>query len=84
MSVKSATRFLNAVAQDHTLREKFIEAQSPDEFLEISHQLGYSFTTAELKKVITLKSRGIVVRRQTGVWKWLRGVNWIERPVYLT
>ena len=82
MSVKSATRFLNAVAQDQGLRNRFVAVQSPDEFIQVSHQLGYSFTTAELKTVVSRRSRGVVIRRQTGVWPWLRSVNWIDRPAY--
>ncbi|OUC16304.1 MAG: Nif11-like leader peptide family natural product precursor [Alkalinema sp. CACIAM 70d] len=82
MSVKSATRFLSAVAQDQGMRDRFVAVQSPDEFIQISHQLGYSFTTSELKKVVSRRSRGVVIRRQTGIWPWLRTVNWIDRPVY--
>ncbi|MEB3295614.1 MAG: Nif11-like leader peptide family natural product precursor [Synechococcales bacterium] len=79
MSVKSATRFLTAAARDQQVRDKFSAVKSPIEFLEVSQQLGYSFTTAELKKVVTLQSRGVIVRRSTGVWPWLRSVSWIER-----
>jgi predicted ribosomally synthesized peptide with nif11-like leader len=79
MSVKSATRFLHAAAQDQQVRNKFSTVQSPDEFLQVSNQLGYAFTTTELKKVITVQSRGVLVRRPTGVWPWLRSINWIER-----
>jgi predicted ribosomally synthesized peptide with nif11-like leader len=79
MSIKSAARFLSAASRDQVIRDRFQAAQSPEDFLSISQELGYSFTTAELKKIITLKSRNIQVRRTTGVWRWLRQVNWVER-----
>jgi predicted ribosomally synthesized peptide with nif11-like leader len=79
MSVESATRFLRAVAQDESIRERFDAVRSPDEFLKISDQLGYCFTTAELKEIVAEQSKDVLVRRSTGVWKWLRNVNWLER-----
>ena len=48
MSLESASRFLEAVASDETLRERFDQMQGPEEFLKITDQLGYSFTTDEL------------------------------------
>ena len=79
MSIKSASRFLSAASQDQEIRDRFQSVKSPDDFLCVSQEMGYSFTTAELKKIITLKSRNIQVRRTTGVWRWLRQVNWVER-----
>ncbi len=79
MSIKSAVRFLSAASRDQEMRDRFQSVQSPEDFLCISQEMGYSFTTAELKKIITLKSRNIQVRRTTGVWRWLRQVNWVER-----
>jgi predicted ribosomally synthesized peptide with nif11-like leader len=79
MSIKSAARFLSAASQDQEIRDRFQLVESPDDFLCVSQEMGYSFTTAELKKIITLKSRNIQVRRTTGVWRWLRQVNWVER-----
>lgn len=76
MSLESATRFLKAVAQDQPMRERFVAVHSPEEFLDVSAQLGYCFTTAELYKIVSEASRGVVVRRSTGVWKWLRSVQW--------
>jgi predicted ribosomally synthesized peptide with nif11-like leader len=76
MSVKSAIRFLKTATHDETFREKFGTADSPDEFLQVSNRLGYSFTTEELRKVVTHKSRRVVTRRTTGIWPWLRDVNW--------
>jgi predicted ribosomally synthesized peptide with nif11-like leader len=78
MSVKSAIRFLQAATQDEAFRGKFGTVSSPDEFLQVSHRLGYSFTTEELRKVVTHKSRSVVTRRTTGVWPWLRDVNWLS------
>jgi len=77
MSLESASRFLEAVAYDEALRERFDHMQGPKEFLKITEQLGYSFTTEELMSLAREQSEGITVRRHTGVWKWLRGINWV-------
>ncbi len=77
MSIESASRFLEAVAYDESLREKFDQVQTPEEFLTMTQQLGYSFTTEELLGLAKEQSQGIVVRRHTGVWKWLRSVHWL-------
>ncbi len=79
MSIKSAARFLSAASQDQEMRDRFQSVKSPEDFLSVSQEMGYSFTTAELKKIITLKSRNIQVRRTTGIWRWLRQINWVER-----
>ncbi len=79
MSIESASRFLRAAAQDQTIREKFAAASSPAEFLQVSDQMGYCFTTTELEALIQELSQGAMVRRSTGVWKWLRNVNWVEK-----
>jgi predicted ribosomally synthesized peptide with nif11-like leader len=77
MSLESASRFLEAVASDETLREQFDQIQGPEEFLQITEQLGYSFTTDELMTLAREQSEGINVRRHTGVWKWLRSIHWV-------
>lgn len=77
MSIESASRFLEAAAYDETLRDKFENVRSPEEFLTISQQLGYSFTTEELLGLAKEQSQGIIVRRHTGVWRWLRSVKWL-------
>ncbi len=77
MSLESATRFLEAAAHNQELRERFDSVQSPEEFMKIIEQLGYSFTTAELMSLAKEQSQGVSVRRNTGVWKWLRQVNWV-------
>jgi predicted ribosomally synthesized peptide with nif11-like leader len=77
MSTKGAGEFLEAVSQDETLREKFSEVTNPQEFLDVCEQLGYRFTTEELRVIVKERSEGILVRRNTGVWKWLRSVNWL-------
>jgi predicted ribosomally synthesized peptide with nif11-like leader len=77
MSVESANRFLHAAAQDQSLRDQFAAVQSPDDFLETSQHLGYDFTLSELKAAVNAKSQNIVLRRNTGVWKWLREVKWV-------
>jgi len=77
MSIESANRFLEAVSYDETLRDKFDDVTSPEEFLSLIEQLGYSFTTDELMTIAKEQSQGILVRRHTGVWKWLRGIRWV-------
>ncbi|MCL6435362.1 MAG: Nif11-like leader peptide family natural product precursor [Leptolyngbyaceae cyanobacterium HOT.MB2.61] len=77
MSIESANRFLEAVAYDETLRSKFEGVSSPEDFLRITEQLGYSFTTEELMAIAKEQSQGVTIRRSTGVWKWLRSVKWI-------
>ncbi|MBC7972522.1 MAG: Nif11-like leader peptide family natural product precursor [Verrucomicrobia bacterium] len=77
MSIESANRFLEAVAYDETVRDRFEGVTNPDDFLKITEQLGYSFTTDELMAIVKDQSKGIIVRRTTGVWKWLRNVSWV-------
>lgn len=77
MSIKSAVRFLSAASQDQVFRERFSAVQSPEDFLSVSQAMGYSFTTHELRAVVIHKSRGAQVRRDTGVWRWLRNVSWV-------
>lgn len=79
MSIESANRFLEAVAYDEALREKFEAVSSPEEFLRMTEQLGYSFTTEELMMIAKEQGqhRGVITRRHTGVWKWLRSIHWV-------
>jgi predicted ribosomally synthesized peptide with nif11-like leader len=77
MSLESATRFLIAIAQDESMREKFAQVRSAEEFLSVSDQLGYHFTTSQLKQVIAQESQNVILRRQTGIWRWLRNVEWM-------
>ncbi|MFB2833164.1 Nif11-like leader peptide family natural product precursor [Floridanema evergladense] len=77
MSKESAQKFLQDAANDLTLREKMKEAGSPEDFIKIAEKLNYSFTTQELKDVISENSENVTMRRHTGVWPWLREVNWI-------
>jgi hypothetical protein len=76
MSVRSAARFLSAAAQDGQVRDRFAGVDSPEAFLQVSQCMGYTFTTAELLRLVRVKSLKNETRRLTGVWKWLRGVNW--------
>jgi Nif11 domain len=71
MSIKSAARFLSAASQDQLVRDRFNAVSSP------SQEMGYSFTTDELKRLVVRKSRSAKVRRETGVWRWLRKVTWV-------
>lgn len=77
MSLESADRFLKAVAHSQPLREKLEVAGSPEEFLSVSHRLGYCFTTAELQKIVADFSSNTQLRRPTGVGKWLRSQHWV-------
>lgn len=77
MSAQSAARFLFAATHDQSLRNCFTAVQSPDEFVHVSQRLGYRFTKAELKTLVCEHSQDVLCRRSTGVWKWLRDVNWM-------
>lgn len=76
MSKKNAIQFLADAAQNRTLRETLETATNAQQFLNIAHQLGYTFTTEDLSNAIHDSSEGIKVRRNTGVWPWLRHVHW--------
>ncbi len=78
MSIKSAARFLSAASHDQLVRDRFSAVQSPEDFLSVSQEMGYSFTTDELKKLVIRQSRNAKTRRSTGVWHWLRNVTWIK------
>lgn len=77
MPRKNVTQFLQAVSQDTALRDNFKAAANPQEFIKIVEELGYTFTTKDLQAVVKEYSEGGVLRRQTGIWPWLRSVNWI-------
>jgi predicted ribosomally synthesized peptide with nif11-like leader len=78
MSLENASQFLQAVARDQVLRDRFTPLQSSEEFLDIAHQLGYSFTIAQLKQVASDHSQNHKLRRSTGVWRWLRQMQWFS------
>ncbi|HEY9690834.1 MAG TPA: Nif11-like leader peptide family natural product precursor [Oculatellaceae cyanobacterium] len=77
MSNESAKKFLADAAHNMVLREKFKPVTNPQEFINTVEELGYSFTTEELKDVVKECSEGVVIRRKTGVWQWLRTINWV-------
>ncbi|MFM2429847.1 MAG: hypothetical protein RLZZ511_1060 [Cyanobacteriota bacterium] len=77
MSAKSAARFLFAASHDQRLRDRFMGVRSPEEFVDISQRMGYCFTSVELKTIVSEQSQNVVLRRSTGVWKWLRDVRWM-------
>ncbi len=79
MSLESATRFLNAVTDNEPLRHRFDYVQSPEDFLSLAQEMGFSFTTQELTQVVLEGSRGVELRRITGIWKWLRHTKWATR-----
>ena len=77
MSKESVTQFLEVAAQDESVRHWFQQVTCPEEFLRVSEQLGYRFTIDELRAIAREQSQGVLVRRSTGVWKWLREVHWV-------
>lgn len=81
MSKQNATKFFQAAVTDTALREKFKRCGNLEEFLQAASELGYTFTQAQLMAVVKQHSEGINFRRKTGVWLWLRSINWIEEPI---
>ncbi|MFM7449284.1 MAG: Nif11-like leader peptide family natural product precursor [Leptolyngbyaceae cyanobacterium] len=77
MSKESVTQFLEVAAQDESVRNLFCSVTCPEEFLQVSQQLGYRFTLDEFKAIAHEQSQGVQVRRSTGVWKWLRQIHWV-------
>ncbi|MCT7950557.1 Nif11-like leader peptide family natural product precursor [Ancylothrix sp. C2] len=77
MSTESAYQFLSQAAHDREFQQKFEQAANAQEFMQIAEALGFDFTPEELKAVVKENSEGVKVRRQTGVWRWLRSVKWI-------
>lgn len=77
MTKESAYQFLEDATSDFSLREKMTAAHNPEEFIKMAETLGYNFTHQELRDVISEYSENITMRRQTGIWPWLRHVNWI-------
>lgn len=77
MSKESATKFLETAARKTDLRKHFQSVNAPQEFIRVAEKLGYSFTTEELKETVQEHSQGVKTRRRTGVWPWLRSVNWV-------
>ncbi|MGD1900896.1 MAG: Nif11-like leader peptide family natural product precursor [Geitlerinemataceae cyanobacterium] len=77
MSLESAQKFLRDAVNDSSLREKFSDVKSPAEFIEVANELSYTFSTAELETVVKDVSKGVEMRRATGVWPWLRTIPWI-------
>ncbi len=82
MSIESAIRFLDTVTDDETLRRQFEHAQTPADFLSLVQEMGFNFTTQELIQAVKENSAGVETRRHTGVWKWLRQVNWVARDYF--
>jgi predicted ribosomally synthesized peptide with nif11-like leader len=77
MSKESASQLLEAATRNADLRKQFQGVANPDEFVKVASELGYPLTTDELKEVVKEHSEGVTLRRQTGIWPWLRSVRWI-------
>jgi transposase len=82
MSIESANRLLTAAAQDEQIRDRFTTVSTQADFLQTSERLGYCFTATEFAEVIAAHSQGILRRRTTGVWRWLREINWQPQAAY--
>jgi predicted ribosomally synthesized peptide with nif11-like leader len=67
---------LEAATTNEALREKLKSAVNPGEFVKIASELGYTFTAETLQVVVEKNSNGAIFRRKTGIWPWLRSVNW--------
>ncbi len=79
MSVENAEQFLKDALHHPEVRAAFHDAKTPQDFFKISESLGYNFSGQELETVVSEHSQGVQIRRRTGIWQWLRTVNWIDR-----
>lgn len=77
MSKESAKQFLKEAVNNMSLRDKFADVRTPQEFIDVATTLGYDFTTEELETIVKEASQGVETRRPTGVWPWLRTIPWI-------
>ncbi len=77
MSKENAVEFLRIASYNTEFRKQFEEVANPAEFIQVAQEQGYDFTTAELQEVVKEHSKGVLVRRKTGVWHWLRTIPWI-------
>lgn len=76
MSREESERFLASAAHSSKLRSQFESVQTPEEFIQKVHELNYDFSTEELVALVAELSAGVLQRRKTGVWDWLRTVPW--------
>lgn len=79
MSQENAEHFLETLTVKADLRLPLEGAQNPQDFAQRAAALGFNFTPEELKAVVASHSQGVSQRRHTGIWEWLRTVNWVER-----
>jgi hypothetical protein len=77
MSSENAIQFLLDITHKEEIRNQFNDVDNPDDFMSKCHDLGYDFNHEELQTVIHTYSKDVHLRRETGVWTWLRKVNWI-------
>ena len=75
MSKESVTEFLADVARAPKIRDRFHAARNSQDFIAIAQELGYGFTEEEMEEVVKEYSQGVTLRRNTGLWKWLRTVH---------
>lgn len=75
MSSEQVLRFLEDAAASRTLRDKFSAVTDASDFLLIAQRSGYAFTSEEFIATIAQLSKDAPVRRQTGVWRWLRSIH---------
>ena len=79
MSKENAEHFLKTLTVKADLRQSLEGADGPEDFAQRAAALGFEFTPAELRAVVASYSQGVRQRRHTGIWEWLRTVNWVER-----
>lgn len=75
MSSEQVLRFLEDAAASSALREKFSAVSDASDFLLVAQRCGYAFTSEEFIATIAQLSKDTPVRRQTGVWRWLRSIH---------
>lgn len=76
MAKENAEQFLEVATHDAALRDKLKAVSNLEEFVEVAQAMGYKFTSQELKAVIKENSEGVIMRRKTGIWPWLRQFSW--------
>ncbi|AZB72197.1 Nif11-like leader peptide family natural product precursor [Synechococcus elongatus] len=75
MSSDQVLRFLEDAAISKELRDKFSAVSDASEFLLVAQRSGYAFTSEEFIHTIAELSKDVPIRRQTGVWRWLRTIH---------
>jgi hypothetical protein len=80
---ENAKRFLADASSRESIREHFIDVTNAHDFIEKVKSLGYDCDQDDLKAVVKSYSEKTEIRRNTGIWAWLRTVNWIDSHMEL-